>query len=113
MLLTQNRRSQTPITTLPTLQNRHTHNTAPLHLQAHTHSVVTPGFVGEPHGDGRAAFTLVQPHGRKTNQVNIGPPPCHTVHFIGDSIIWVAFACTDCIKLLSELFHSLYNCFVP
>ena len=77
MRIANNIQSQTPITTLPPLQNRHTYNTTPLQLQTHIHSIVNPGFVDEPRGGCGAAGTIERQHSRRTNHGTIGPPPCY------------------------------------
>ena len=53
------------------------HNTTPLQLQTHTHSVDILGFVNEPRGDGQPAGTMEQQRGRRTNHWTIGLPLCY------------------------------------
>ena len=83
IILTQSRRRNTSITTMPPLRHQHTRHTSSLQLHPHTHHIVTPGFVDRPRRSDCAAGRMDGEAGWWTTCGNIGLPPLARVMGVG------------------------------
>ena len=83
IILTQSRRQNTSITTMPPLQHQHTRHTSSLQLHPHTHHIVTPGFVDGPRRSDCTAGQMDGEAGWWTTCGNIGLPPLARVMGVG------------------------------
>ena len=75
IILTQSRRQNTSITTMPNLKHPHTRHTSALQLHPHTHHTVAHGFVDRPHRSDCTAGQMDGEAGWWTTSGNIGLPP--------------------------------------